>query len=75
MIVLDESKSLMNNFDEGTVNHKELDIWYFFTQIIKYTPEMVWMDGSISQMSLRFASFGKIMYVRNNNNKTHNKCM
>ena len=31
MIVLDESDSLMNHFDEGTVTHTEIEIWYFFT--------------------------------------------
>ena len=30
MIVLDESESL-NNFDKGTMNHNEIDIWCFFT--------------------------------------------
>ena len=64
MIVLDESESLMNHFDEGTMNHKEIDIGFFFTQFIKYTPKMVLMDGDISQRSLRFAaSFGKMIYV------------
>ena len=33
---------------------------------------MVLMDGDISQRSLRFASsFGKMLYVRNNNNETN----
>ena len=72
MIVLDESESLMNHFDERTMNHKAIKIWYFFTQIIKYTPKMVLMDGDISQRSLRFASsFGKMLYVRHNNNVTN----
>ena len=72
MIVIDECESLMNHFDEGTMNHKEVDIWYFFTETIKYTPEMVLIDGDISQRSLIFASsFGKMLYVRNNNNETN----
>ena len=42
------------------------------TQISKYTPKMVLMDGDISQRSLRFASsFGKMLYVRNNNDETN----
>ena len=42
------------------------------TQISKYTPKMVLMDGDISKRSLRFASsFGKMLYVRNNNNDTN----
>ena len=33
---------------------------------------MVLMDGDISQRSLRFASsFGKMLYVRNNNNENN----
>ena len=33
---------------------------------------MVLMDGDISQRSLRFASsFGKMLYVRNNNDETN----
>jgi hypothetical protein len=28
-IVLDESDSLMNHFDEGTMNHQEIVIWVF----------------------------------------------
>ena len=76
MIVIDECESLMNHFDEGTMNHKEVDIWYFFTETIKYTPEMVLIDGDISQRSLIFASsFGKMLYVRNNNNETNKECM
>ena len=72
MIVIDECESLMNHFDEGTMNHKEVDICYFFTETIKYTPEMVLIDGDISQRSLIFASsFGKMLYVRNNNNETN----
>ena len=72
IIVLDKSESLMNHFDKGTMNHKILRFWYFLTQISKYTPKMVLMDGDISQRSLRFASsFGKMLYVRNNNNETN----
>ena len=56
MIVLDESASLMNHFDEGAMKHEDIDIWYFFTQVIKYAPKMVLMDGDISHRSLRFAS-------------------
>ena len=42
------------------------------TQISKYTPKMVLMDGDISQRSLRFASlFGNMLYVRNNNNENN----
>ena len=63
----------MNLFDEGTINHKEINIWYFFTQIIHHTFEVVLMDGDISQRSLRFAaSFGKMLYERNNSNETTN---
>ena len=29
MIVLDEIESVMNNFDEGAMTHKEIEIWYF----------------------------------------------
>jgi len=62
----------MNKFDEGAMNHKTIEIWYFFTQIIKYTTKKVLMDGYIIQISLRFASsFGKMLYVRNNNNETN----
>ena len=76
MIVLDESESLMNHFDEGTVTHKEIDIWYSFTGIIKYTPKIVLMDGDISQRSLRFAlSFGKMLYVRNTTMRPIKKLM
>ena len=33
---------------------------------------MVLMDGDITRISLRFASsFGKLLYVRSNNNKTN----
>ena len=50
----------------------KIEIWYFFTQIIKYTAKKVLMDGDISQIPLRFASsFGKTLYVRNNNNETN----
>ena len=35
MIVLDKSESLTNHFDEGTMNHTTIEIWYFFTQISK----------------------------------------
>ena len=72
MIVLDESWSLMNKFDEGAMNHKTIEIWYFFTQIIKYTAKKVLMDGDISQIPLRFASsFGKTLYLKTNNNETN----
>ena len=74
MIVLDESECLINHFDEGTMNQKETDMLYFFTLIIKYTPNMVLMDGDRNQRSLRFASwFGKMLYVNDNSKNTNNE--
>jgi hypothetical protein len=68
MIVLDESESLLCHFDEGTMQYKEIDIWYFFDELLKHCKKMVLMDGDVSERSLSFASsYGRMVYVNNTN--------
>ena len=70
MIVLDEIESVMNHFDEGAMNHKDIDIWFFFSGIMKHSKKLIMMDGDISSRTFRLASlFGQMVYVNNNNNE------
>ena len=75
-IVLDESESLLSHFDEGTMERKEIDIWYFFDELLKHSKKIVLMDGDVSERTLSFASsYGDTVYVNNVNhegNKTFN---
>ena len=72
MIVLGESESLLNHFDEKTKENKEINIWYFFDAILKHCKKMILMDGDISQRSLKFASsYGDMSYVDNRNNESN----
>ena len=68
LIVLDESESLLNHFDGGTMENKEIGIWGLFDEILKHNRKAVLLDGDISQRSLSFAeSYGGMTYVRNDN--------
>ena len=72
LIVLDESESLMSYVDEGTMNNTEIEIWFFFNEIMKHSKKIVLMDGDISQRSLRLdSSYGGMLYVRRFNNETN----
>ncbi len=69
MIILDESESLLNHFDEKTMEHKEINIWHLFQRLIECpTTKMLLMDGDVSERSLSFAKyFGDMTYIRNTN--------
>jgi hypothetical protein len=56
MIVLDESESLLNHFDEKTMEKKEIGIWEFFDELLNQSKNMVLMDGDISERTLMFTS-------------------
>ena len=49
-IVLDES--LMSHFDEGTMHRKEIEIWFFFHEIMHRLKNIVLMDGDIKSAIL-----------------------
>ena len=53
MIVLDEGDSLMNHFNEMTINHNKFIFCISCKQFIKYTPKMVLMDGDFSHRSFK----------------------
>jgi hypothetical protein len=72
MIVLDESESLLNHFDEKTMEGKEIQIWEFLDELLKHTKKVVMMDGDVSERTLSFAkSYGYLTYVQNTNNETN----
>ena len=41
VIVLDESESLLNHFDEKTMEKKEIEIWEFFDELLKQSKKLV----------------------------------
>ena len=54
------------------MNKKEIEIWFFFNEIMKHSKKIVLMDGDISQRSLRLdSSYGGMLYVRRFNNETN----
>jgi hypothetical protein len=68
MIILDESESLLNHFDEATMNNKEIMIWNFFDELLRSSKKVVLMDGDISNRSLSFVShYGDLTYIKNTN--------
>ena len=69
LIVLDESESLLNNFDEGTMEGKDIHIFDFFDQLLEHSKKIAMLGGDISKRSLSFAKhYGQITYVKNKNN-------
>ncbi len=44
-----ESESLLCHFDETTMENKEIDIWWFFDEILKHSKKSVLMDGDVSE--------------------------
>ena len=54
--LLDESISLVSDFHAGTLDKNDIEIWFFFNEIIKHSKKFVLMDGAVSQRSLRLAS-------------------
>jgi hypothetical protein len=72
MIVLDESESLLNHFDEKTMEGKEIQIWEFLDELLKHAKKVVMMDGDVSERTLSFAkSYGGMSYVCNTNNESN----
>ena len=72
MIVLDESESLLNHFDEKTMEGKEIQIWEFLDELLKHAKKVVMMDGDVSERTLSFAkSYGCMSYVQNTNNESN----
>jgi type I site-specific restriction endonuclease len=69
LIVLDESESLLNHFDEGTMEGKDIQVFDFFDQLLEHSKKVAMLDGDISKRSLSFAKhYGQITYVKNKNN-------
>ena len=72
MIVLDESESLLNNFDEKTMERNEIEIWEVFDELLQQSKKMVLTDGDVSERTLSFtSSYGGMAYVKNTNNETN----
>ena len=72
MIVLDESESLLNHFDEGTMKRKEIEIWELFDELLKHSKKLIMMDGDVSERTLNFASsYGDMTYIKNINNESN----
>ena len=72
MIVLDESESLLNHFDEKTMERKEIDTWEFLDAILKHSKKLVLMDGDVSARTLSFtSSYGQMSYINNINNESN----
>jgi hypothetical protein len=72
MIVLDESESLLNHFDEGTMKRKEIEIWELFDELLKHSKKLIMMDGDVSERTLNFASsYGEMTYIKNINNESN----
>jgi hypothetical protein len=72
MIVLDESESLLNHFDEGTMKRKEIEIWELFDELLKHSKKLIMMDGDVSERTLNFASsYGDMTYIKNANNESN----
>jgi hypothetical protein len=68
MIILDESESLLNHFDERTMSNKEIQTWNFFDELLKHSRKVVLMDGDVSRRSLSFAkTYGELTYIKNTN--------
>jgi len=68
MIILDESESLLNHFDERTMSNKEIQTWNFFDELLKHSRKVVLMDGDVSRRSLSFAkTYGEPTYIKNTN--------
>jgi hypothetical protein len=68
MIILDESESLLNHFDEKTMENKEIEIFNFFDMLLTHTNKIMMMDGDISKRSLSFAEhYGNCTYIKNMN--------
>ena len=51
MIILEESESLLADFDDQTMARKEVSIWNFFDELLKHSGNMLLMDGDISNRS------------------------
>jgi hypothetical protein len=68
MIVLDESESLLSHLDEKTMEGKEIPIWNFFDALLKHSKKVVFLDGDMSEKSLKLgASYGDLTYIKNIN--------
>ena len=68
LIVLDESESLLAHFDEGTMEHKEINIFDFFDKLLEHCKKVAMLDGDVSKRTLEFAKhYGSITYIKNKN--------
>ncbi len=72
LIVLDESESLLQHFDEETMNKKEIPTWELFNDILATSRKIVLMDGDMSERSLSFIGYyGQFIHINNLNNETN----
>ena len=46
----------MRNLDEGAMNNADIEIRFFFNELMKHSKKIVLVDGDISHRSLRLAS-------------------
>jgi type I site-specific restriction endonuclease len=68
LIILDESESLLNHFDEKTMQNKEIEIFNFFDLLIQQSSKTIFLDGDMSNRSLSFAKhYGELTYIKNMN--------
>ena len=72
LIVLDEVESLLNHFDEETMNGKEIMIYDFFDKLITASSKVICLDGDVSDRCLQFiTSYGNYINVVNVNWENH----
>ena len=70
MVILDESESLLSQFDEKTMEGKEIKTWGLFDEMLKHSKKTIWMDGDISERTLSLATAcGSTTYLRNENSE------
>ena len=68
LIVLDEAESLLNHFDEETMNGKEIIIYDFIDKLITASSKVICLDGDVSDRCLQFiTSYGNYINVVNMN--------
>ena len=71
--MLDKSKLQMSRFDEGTMNKKDIELWFFFNEFMTHAWNLVLIEGDISQRSWSLAqSYVSVLDVRDNSNDANN---
>ena len=45
----------MSRFDEGTMNKKDIELWFFFNEFMTHAWNLVLIEGDISQRSWSLA--------------------